>query len=104
MSGGGAQSEGVVQIAANVFGLPVERPHTTETSGLGAAICAAVGLGLQPDFRSAVAGMTRISATVQPDYAAQALYEQLFTRVYRPLYTQLQPLYQEIREITGYPR
>ncbi len=104
VSGGGAQSEGVVQIAANVFGLPVERPHTTETSGLGAAICAAVGLGLQPDFRSAVAGMTRISATVQPDYAAQALYEQLFTRVYRPLYTQLQPLYQEIREITGYPR
>ncbi|MDF2445466.1 MAG: carbohydrate kinase [Moraxellaceae bacterium] len=103
-SGGGAQSDGVVQIAANVFGLPVERPHTTETSGLGAAICAAVGLGLQPDFRTAVARMTRVGTTVRPGHAEQALYEQLFRRVYQPLYTQLQPLYQEIRSITGYPR
>lgn len=104
VSGGGAQSDGVVQIAANVFGLPVERPHTTETSGLGAAICAAVGLGLQPDFRTAVERMTRISATVRPSRPEQGLYEQLFARVYRPLYTQLKPLYQEIRNITGYPR
>lgn len=104
VSGGGAQSDGVVQIAADVFGLPVERPHTTETSGLGAAICAAVGLGLQPDFKTAVARMTRISTTVKPRRAEQALYEQLFRRAYLPLYTQLQPLYREIRSITGYPR
>jgi sugar (pentulose or hexulose) kinase len=103
-SGGGAQSDGVVQIAADVFGLPVERPHTTETSGLGAAICAAVGLGWHKDFKTAVARMTRIGATVKPGLAEQALYEQLFRRVYQPLYTQLQPLYREIRSITGYPR
>ena len=104
VSGGGAQSDAVVQIAADVFGLPVDRPHTTETSGLGAAICAAVGLGLQPDFRTAVARMTHVGETVLPDPERQALYQQLFTRVYRPLYTQLQPLYKEIRSITGYPR
>lgn len=104
VSGGGAQSDGVVQIAANVFGLPVERPHTTETSGLGAAICAAVGLGLQPDFRTAVDRMTRIGDTVRPNRPEQATYDQLYNRVYKPLYTQLQPLYQEIRSITGYPR
>ncbi|HET8731889.1 MAG TPA: FGGY-family carbohydrate kinase [Moraxellaceae bacterium] len=104
VSGGGAQSDGVVKIAANVFGLPVERPHTTETSGLGAAICAAVGLGLHPDYRTAVQRMTRVATIVQPDHAEEALYEQLYTRVYRPLYNQLQPLYREIRSITGYPR
>ncbi len=104
VSGGGAQSDGVVQIAADVFGLPVERPHTTETSGLGAAICAAVGLGLHRDFRTAVARMTRVGETVMPDPERQALHDRLFTRVYRPLYTQLQPLYKEIRSITGYPR
>lgn len=104
VSGGGAQSDGVVQIAADVFGLPVERPHTTETSGLGAAICAAVGLGLQPDFPTAVARMTRVGSTVRPDRERQQLYQQLFTRVYRPLYARLQPLYKEIRSITGYPR
>lgn len=103
VSGGGAQSDGVVGIAADIFGLPVERPHTTETSGLGAAICAAVGLGLHPDFRTAVDRMTHIGATVTPDPSRQALYQQLFTRVYRPLYARLQPLYKEIRDITGYP-
>lgn len=104
VSGGGAQSDGVVQIAADVFGLPVERPHTTETSGLGAAICAAVGLGLHRDFRTAVAHMTRVGETVMPDPERQVLHDRLFSRVYRPLYTQLQPLYKEIRSITGYPR
>lgn len=103
VSGGGAQSDGVVRIAANMFNLPVERPHTTETSGLGAAICAAVGLGLHPDFRTAVAKMTRVGHTVMPDKADAALYHSLHTRVYRPLYRQLQPLYREIRAITGYP-
>ena len=48
--------------------------------------------------------MTRVGHTVQPDKSRQALYHQLYTRVYRPLYTQLQPLYREIRSITGYPR
>lgn len=104
VSGGGAQSDAVVQIAADVFGLPVERPHTTETSGLGAAICAAVGLGMYADFRTAVAHMTHVGETVHHDPDNRALYEQLFTRVYQPMYTQLQPLYQEIRHITGYPR
>ena len=104
VSGGGAQSDAVVQIAADVFGLTVERPHTTETSGLGASVCAAVGLGMHPDYRTAVARMTRVGHTVQPDKSRQALYHQLYSRVYRPLYTQLQPLYREIRSITGYPR
>jgi sugar (pentulose or hexulose) kinase len=104
VSGGGAQSDAVVQIAADVFGLPAERPHTTETSGLGAAICAAVGLGLYPDFQSAIERMTRISKTVHPDAGNQALYDQLFTHVYQPLYAQLRPLYREMRAITGYPR
>lgn len=103
-SGGGAQSDAVVQIAADVFGLTVERPHTTETSGLGASICAAVGLGLHPDYETAVSRMTRVGYIARPDKSRQALYHQLFTRVYRPLYTQLQPLYREIRSITGYPR
>ncbi|MDP2228604.1 MAG: FGGY-family carbohydrate kinase, partial [Moraxellaceae bacterium] len=104
VSGGGAQSDAVVQIAADVFDLTVERPHTTETSGLGAAICAAVGLGLHPDFRTAVTKMTRVGATVTPDSTSAALYHRLFTRVYQPLYAQLQPLYRDIRDITGYPR
>jgi len=51
VSGGGSQSPSAIQLTADVFGLPTSRPHTHETSGLGAAIDAAVGLGLHPASR-----------------------------------------------------
>jgi sugar (pentulose or hexulose) kinase len=63
VSGGGSQSDAAMQITANVFNLPAERPHLFETSGLGAAIIAAVGLGLHPDFDTAVREMTRVGQT-----------------------------------------
>jgi sugar (pentulose or hexulose) kinase len=102
-SGGGAQSDAVMQIAADVFGQPVERPATTETSGLGAAINLAVGLGLHADHAAAVQAMTRIGARFEPDPAAAKLYDALYREVYRPLYPRLAPLYRRIRRITGYP-
>ena len=103
VSGGGARSDRVVQITADVFGLPVGRPHTFETSGLGAAIDAAVGLGIHPSFDAAVAAMTRLAEVRDPDATAQARYDALYRRVYLPMYARLKPLYEEIRAITGYP-
>jgi sugar (pentulose or hexulose) kinase len=103
VAGGGARSDRVVQIAADVFGLPVGRPHTYETSGLGAAIDAAGGHGIHPSFDAAVAAMTRVEETREPDPDAATLYDELYRRVYRRMYDRLQPLYEEIRAITGYP-
>ena len=103
VSGGGSQSPAAVQLTADIFGLPASRPHTHETSGLGAAIDAAVGLGLHPSFEAAVAAMTRIAETRDPDPAAHAMYEQLYREVYLELYGRLRPLYERIRTITGYP-
>ena len=103
VSGCGSQSPSSVQLTADVFGLPASRPHTHETSGLGAAIDAAVGLGIHPSFEAAVAAMTRIVETRDPDPATHALYEDLYRNVYLRLYERLRPLYGEIRRITGYP-
>ncbi|HEX5826917.1 MAG TPA: FGGY-family carbohydrate kinase [Candidatus Limnocylindrales bacterium] len=103
VSGGGSQSPSAVQLTADIFGLPASRPHTHETSGLGAAIDAAVGLGLHPSFEAAVAAMTRVVETRDPDPAAHAVYEDLYRNVYLRLYERLRPLYEEIRRITGYP-
>ena len=104
VAGGGSQSDTAMQITADVFGLPASRPHTYEASGLGAAIDVAVGLGLHPDFETAVAGMTRLGETFEPNPAAHAIYNALYRRVYKRMYPQLKPLYEEIREITGYPK
>ncbi len=103
VSGGGSQSDAALQITADIFGLVTRRPHTHETAGLGAAIDAAVGLGLYPDFESAIAAMTHIGATFQPNVQRHRIYEALYRRVYRQMYRRLRPLYEAIREITGYP-
>lgn len=100
VAGGGSQSEAAMQLTADVFGLPASRPHIYEASGLGAAIDAAVGLGLHPDFDSAVRAMTRLGKTFEPDPRAHALYSELYERVYLQLYTRLRPLYERIRRIT----
>ncbi|MEI8157864.1 MAG: FGGY-family carbohydrate kinase [Burkholderiales bacterium] len=103
VSGGGSQSDAAMQITANVFNLPCERPHLYETSGLGAAILAAVSLGLYPDFATAIAHMTRLGQVFQPEPVHVHTYEQLYNRVYRHMYARLQPLYRDIQDITGYP-
>ena len=103
VSGGGAQSDAAVQLTADVFGLPALRPHTHETSGLGAAIDAAVGLGMHPDVDAAARAMVRIGETREPDAQAHELYDELYGRVYKRMYPALRPLYDEIRRITGYP-
>ncbi|MBN8556441.1 MAG: FGGY-family carbohydrate kinase [Proteobacteria bacterium] len=103
VSGGGSQSDAVMQITANVFNLPCERPHLYETSGLGAAIIASVGLGLHPGFAQAVQAMARVGQVFVPEPAHARTYEALYRRVYCRMYERLQPLYREIRAITGYP-
>ena len=56
VAGGGSQSDAAMQITADVFGLPAERPEVYETSALGAAMNCAVGLGLHADYAAAVRG------------------------------------------------
>ncbi|MBW2544816.1 MAG: FGGY-family carbohydrate kinase [Deltaproteobacteria bacterium] len=104
VSGGGSQSRNAMQLTADIFGLPTARPHIYETSGLGAAIDAAVGLGLHSDFESAVKAMTHIGEVFEPNRENQELYEQLYNDVYQKMYKRLKPLYERIREITGYPK
>ncbi|HTU82155.1 MAG TPA: FGGY-family carbohydrate kinase [Candidatus Acidoferrales bacterium] len=101
--GGGSQSDAAMQLTSDIFGLPAARPHVYEASGLGAAIDAAVGLKMHPNFAAAVAAMTRTSQTFEPVPERRELYESLYRRVYLRLYDRLAPLYRAIREITGYP-
>jgi sugar (pentulose or hexulose) kinase len=103
VSGGGSQSDQIMQITANLFGLPAQRPHTYETSGLGAAINAAVGVGFYDNHKHAVASMTRLGDCFEPQAELTTLYDQLYEQVYSRLYGRLAPLYRSIRKITDYP-
>jgi len=104
VSGGGSQSDGVMQITADIFGLPAERPHTFETSGLGAAINVAVGAGFYADHAAAQAQMSRPGRVFLPDPDNSRIYNRLYSEVYVRIYPRLEGLYRHIRHITGYPR
>ncbi len=75
VSGGGARSDLMVQIVADVFGRPTERAGNPDAAGLGAAICAAVGYGTYADFDEAMRAMTRPGDRIEPDPAARAAYD-----------------------------
>jgi sugar (pentulose or hexulose) kinase len=96
VSGGGSQSDEVMQITADIFGMTIFRPHTFETSSLGAAIASAVGIGLYPDFSSAVEQMTRQGDRFEPVVANKEIYNDLYHKVYKKMYGNLKPSYEAI--------
>jgi ribulose kinase len=72
-----------------------------EASALGAAIDAAVGLGLQPNVHTAVAQMTRVGRIFEPDAQAHQTYDLMYRRVYQHMYRTLKPLHEAIRQIAS---
>ncbi len=47
--------------------------------------------------------MTHIGQYFEPNRNTHKIYNQLYKRVYKQMYRKLKPLYEEIRDITGYP-
>ena len=96
VAGGGSQSAAAMQLTADIFGLPASRPHVYEASALGAAMDAAVGIGIHPDFPTAVRQMTHLRDTFEPDVKIHERYNELYEGVYMQMYGKLKPLYQKM--------
>jgi len=98
VSGGGAQSDIICQLAADMFGLPVYRVQTYETSGLGAAMTAFAGVGIYEDTYAAAEAMVHRREPFLPNLAVHAVYKKIYEEVYLKLYPRVQPLYSTIRK------
>ncbi|MBQ7250475.1 MAG: FGGY-family carbohydrate kinase [Bacilli bacterium] len=96
ISGGGAQSDEVCQIYADLFGLPVERLHTIETSSLGAAIGGFLSLGVYKDAKEAVSNMVRVTKRFEPRKEKTEAYDKLYGGAYKDLYRSLKKIYRFI--------
>jgi len=99
ISGGGSQSDAICQISANLMNRPVYRVQTYETSGLGAAIAAYVGMGCYESFEAAIDAMSHPKDWFHPDPKEAKLYKKIYQQVYRNMYKQVKPLYKELRNI-----
>ena len=80
VSGGGSRSDLMMQIVADVFDRPALRTTVTDAAGVGAAICAAVGLGVHPDWATAADAMTTVERTFEPRSAEVATYAEIGRR------------------------
>ncbi len=80
VTGGGAKSDLMMQIVADVLGRPTRRAAIDDAAGLGAAICAAVGAGIHDGWEQAVAAMVRPGASFEPDLDTTAVYASVRAR------------------------
>jgi L-xylulokinase len=86
-SGGAARSDVWMQMAADVFQCPIEVPDGTELGALGAAICAAVAVGMHADYPAACAAMTRCTRRFEPRAELAGTYAAKYERLERLLET-----------------
>ncbi|MGB9485985.1 MAG: FGGY-family carbohydrate kinase [Terriglobia bacterium] len=84
-TGGGAKSDQWLQIKADIFGVPFARPHVTEASVLGAAILAAIAVGVFRHPGEAVGQFVKVEKLFEPDPIRHRIYQQRL-EAYRELF------------------
>jgi sugar (pentulose or hexulose) kinase len=78
LSGGGAQSDQVAQIVADVLNLPVERFDDCEASGRGAAMVGAAAMGWYPSIGRRARRWLGEAHRTTPDPRVAKRYEALY--------------------------
>jgi xylulokinase len=93
--GGGALGLPWLEIIADVTGRTlVCAANPREASAYGAALIAAVGLGIAPSIEATKA-MVPVTKTVEPDSAHREVYERLYS-TFRQIYPAVKGLYHEL--------
>jgi xylulokinase len=95
--GGGARSDAWLQIIADVTGKRVEKVASPQEAGaVGAALVAAIGLGVYPDFQ-ALKEVIQVARTFEPRAESAQLYEELFD-AYKKVYRALKGIYRQLNQ------
>ena len=93
-TGGAAKGRLWPQVIADVLGLPVSVPAVTESSALGAALCAGRGAGFYASLADLEGELRKRAATFEPDPAAVAAYHDGYA-AWRQIYRQMLDLSEE---------
>lgn len=98
ISGGGSQSDEICQITADLFGIPVVRVQTFETSLLGAGIAGFLAAKEFTSPEEAVQAMVHRKDIFNPNKEAHKLYNKIFENGYKEMYPRLSPIYKHFVE------
>lgn len=99
VGGGGAKSDIVCKITADIFGLPVKRTQTHEASSIGASMVAFIATGVFKSYDDAIEHMVRVKDTFMPDAHNHELYENLYKKAYSKIENKLEPINKAILKI-----
>jgi xylulokinase len=95
--GGGAQGKILMQILSDVTQRKVETVrYPLEAGAIGAALVAAVGLGIYPDFES-LKKVVKADKVFEPQRENRAVYDSLF-HSYQEAYRSLRSFYKKLNE------
>ena len=99
VGGGGAKSDIVCQITADIFGLPVKRIQTHEASSIGASMVAFIANGVYDSYEEAIKGMVREKDVFKPNRQNHELYQRLYKKAYNKIEHYIEPINRSIMEI-----
>lgn len=100
VGGGGARSDIVCQITADLFGLPVKRIQTHEACSIGASMVAFLSLGVFNSYEDAICQMVHDKDVFTPREKEHEIYLDLYNGAYRKIFHHLEPIYRRIIKIT----
>jgi xylulokinase len=103
MYGGSMVSDIWNQTFSDCLNMKVVTNETAEATSLGAAICAAVGVGLYKDDKEAVRNMVRIKKEYDPYENNYDLYTKYYEEVYKSFYDKIQTNMHASSVISNYP-
>lgn len=100
VTGGGAKNDVFMQLIADIYDLPTQRNAVIDAAGLGAAINAAVGVGVYANYAEAIQQMVHPQDIFQPIAANVARYQAIYER-YSTLHQLTDPVMKHLATING---
>jgi xylulokinase len=89
--GGATRNSFWMQNKADITGLPIDVPEVEESTPLGAAILAGIGIGLYRNEQDAFERVYKPGKTYQPDSSLAPKYAEWY-QIYKQLYPVLKPV------------
>jgi len=99
VSGGGAKSDIVCQLAADIYGIPVILTNNNENGTIGAAMAGFVGIKIYRDLYEAKEKMVSKVKKFTPNHEKNKKYEYIYNNIYVKIYKKLKPFYKKMYSI-----
>lgn len=99
IAGGGSKCDKILQITADLFGLPVKKGQSPEATSIGSSIAAFVGMGVYKDFTEAVQHMAHEGDVFLPDMDNHEQYMEIYNNIYSKIEKTNLHIFRKIKKV-----